>query len=509
MSHHYAVFAIGLFTITSLANGLQNKNVVIKKTTRTTLGKYLKGHVFKKTFEAVDPQHCLSDCWEENYQCQSFNYFPFLDVCELNNASNETAPQDLIDNPDVVYLTNPMFGRHPKPQMPRHTMYKAPADIDPCGSNPCTNARYCVSDAVLGYRCETCNFPFNGPKCEEYFDPCQSNPCLNGGTCISTMTSYKCDCLYPLEGTQCQIVSNMYQFNLNGSGDHPYATFTGSLSFHELLLNFWFKTAEQNISYFLHHIPTSPSATERLSVWRDGNSNTFFVELWKGYVYNVTFPHLYPTNDNNWHVVAIVLFSDATINFYLDGVKREGPKLTKGVPYSTVYSFPPGELHIGYFKESNGTEYFFTGSIGNVDIQQTSYNYDQVTTSFSHRCVPRYSGNWQQVIWTGLFNLTQPVNCSARNPILGIYAKYFPLTSYFQWLEHTVSPPRDLDAFTMFFQLRSQNPPSSPTQIACYGDSADDCRLSVVINANSTMEMIIESARFSVDLIPIFNYEAN
>ena len=111
MSHYYAVLTIGL--VTSLANGLQNKDVVVKKATRTTLGKYLKGHVFKKTFEAVDPQHCLSDCWAENNRCQSFNYFPFLDVCELNDASNVTDPQDLIGKSDVVYLTNPMFGSYP------------------------------------------------------------------------------------------------------------------------------------------------------------------------------------------------------------------------------------------------------------------------------------------------------------------------------------------------------------------------------------------------------------
>ena len=68
------------------------------------------------------------------------------------------------------------------------------------------------------------------------------------------------------------------------------------------------------------------------------------------YRYNFTFPLLYGTNDNKWHVVAVVLHSDATINFYLDGVTREGPKLTKGVPGSNLYNFVPGQLHIGYFK---------------------------------------------------------------------------------------------------------------------------------------------------------------
>ena len=34
-----------------------------------------------------------------------------LDMCELNEASNITNPQDLIDKPGSVYLLNPVFGR--------------------------------------------------------------------------------------------------------------------------------------------------------------------------------------------------------------------------------------------------------------------------------------------------------------------------------------------------------------------------------------------------------------
>ena len=97
----------------SLAEELHNKNYVVKQKVGSALGKYLKSHVYKITKEAADPQHCAADCWEENDRCQSLNYFPSLDICELNEASNLTNPEDLIDRPDTVYLTNPIYGRTP------------------------------------------------------------------------------------------------------------------------------------------------------------------------------------------------------------------------------------------------------------------------------------------------------------------------------------------------------------------------------------------------------------
>ena len=110
MSHYYAAFT-ALLTI-SLAEVLHNKYVV-KRATGSAFGKYLRGHVYKITKEAIDPQHCMADCWAENDRCQSFNYFPNWDICELNEASNLTNPEDLIDRPDTVYVTNPIHGREP------------------------------------------------------------------------------------------------------------------------------------------------------------------------------------------------------------------------------------------------------------------------------------------------------------------------------------------------------------------------------------------------------------
>ena len=109
MALYYIIFAI--VVAKSLAEELHDKKYVVKRKTASVLGKYLKGHVYKITKEAIDPQHCVADCWVENDRCQSLNYFPNWDICELNEASNLTNPEDLVDRHDTVYLTNPFYGR--------------------------------------------------------------------------------------------------------------------------------------------------------------------------------------------------------------------------------------------------------------------------------------------------------------------------------------------------------------------------------------------------------------
>jgi hypothetical protein len=108
---YYSILATVLAA--SLANGQMQVKIVKKRTINSAPGKYLKGHVFKTTTEAMDPQHCMADCWEENDRCQSFNFLFLLRKCELNDATNVTNPDDFIDRPGVVYLPNPVFGRHP------------------------------------------------------------------------------------------------------------------------------------------------------------------------------------------------------------------------------------------------------------------------------------------------------------------------------------------------------------------------------------------------------------
>lgn len=78
---------------------------------------------------------------------------------------------------------------------------------------------------------------------------------------------------------------------------------------------------------------------------------------------------------------------------------------------------------------------------------------------------------------------------------MGIASQRFTSDAAQQWLEQEVSPPHDLTALTMIFQIRTNMGIIKPIQIACYGNQGDDCRLSVVINVNSTLETIIESTR--------------
>jgi hypothetical protein len=67
--------------------------------------------------------------------------------------------------------------------------------------------------------------------------------------------------------------------------------------------------------------------------------------------YNFTFPLSYPVNNNHWRVVTILLRPNAELSFFLDGVMREPPKLTKGTPHVfNLYILRPGTLRLGYFK---------------------------------------------------------------------------------------------------------------------------------------------------------------
>ena len=67
--------------------------------------------------------------------------------------------------------------------------------------------------------------------------------------------------------------------------------------------------------------------------------------------YNFTFPLSYPVNNNRWRLVTIILRPNAELSFYLDGVMRESPKLTKGTPNTNnLYVLVDGTVRIGYFK---------------------------------------------------------------------------------------------------------------------------------------------------------------
>ena len=101
-------FIIAFIAVLQL-NGQETK-IIHKQKTLSELDKRLKNHAFKTTTGAVDPQHCLADCWDENEKCQSFNFFPDTKICELNTKSSSNAPNDYINRKGSVYCTNPGFG---------------------------------------------------------------------------------------------------------------------------------------------------------------------------------------------------------------------------------------------------------------------------------------------------------------------------------------------------------------------------------------------------------------
>ena len=66
-------------------------------------GKMLKGHTYE-TFKINRPSDCVIRC-ENDPGCQSYNYKLEEKVCELNNRSKETRPQDYITDLTRIYMT--------------------------------------------------------------------------------------------------------------------------------------------------------------------------------------------------------------------------------------------------------------------------------------------------------------------------------------------------------------------------------------------------------------------
>jgi len=139
----------------------------------------LTGHVIRtlnhKSFES-----CTFSC-ELEPQCFSVNYISLHKTCQLNDATKEYFPGDLVTQKGAFYMG--MVIR----------------SYNPCVSMRCKNGGTCVSNPSL-----KCNCPqgFNGPRCESY-DSCLSMPCENGGTCVSSPT-LKCKCPKEFSGPRCQ-----------------------------------------------------------------------------------------------------------------------------------------------------------------------------------------------------------------------------------------------------------------------------------------------------------------
>ena len=139
----------------------------------------LAAHVMRtlnhKSFES-----CTFSC-ELEPQCFSVNYISLHKTCQLNDATKEYFPGDLVKKKGAFYMGMVTRSYHP------------------CASIRCENGGTCVSSPSL--KCN-CLQDFSGPRCESY-DPCVSMRCENGGTCVLS-PSLKCKCLKGFSGIRCQ-----------------------------------------------------------------------------------------------------------------------------------------------------------------------------------------------------------------------------------------------------------------------------------------------------------------
>ena len=111
-------------------------------------------------------------------------------------------------------------------------------------------------------------------------------------------------------------------------------------------------------------------------------------------------------------MVVIGLKSTAELFFYLDGVRREPPKLTIGVPNSnSLYHFKQSTVYIGYFKVRSifpanyqHNCWYFSGTrhLSCVTARDRTRTCDRSFPSVLpsvHACVcnPRYRKRWWHV----------------------------------------------------------------------------------------------------------------
>ena len=66
------------------------------------IGMALKGYVFKTM--AVTAPHKCEDICEEEITCQSYNYVIGEMLCELNNRTKETRPENFLSDPARFYI---------------------------------------------------------------------------------------------------------------------------------------------------------------------------------------------------------------------------------------------------------------------------------------------------------------------------------------------------------------------------------------------------------------------
>ena len=123
------------------------------------------------------------------------------------------------------------------------------------------------------------------------------------------------------------------------------------------------------------------------------------------------FPYSYPLNDNKWHYI-VLTYNQGPECLYLDGVKHH---MENHIGRNS-YNFA-GEVRLGYYQDNSGTEHYFEGSIGSVDLYSDSLSASFVAYYFGGKCIPGKTGFWNKV-WKGFQMASIPIwDCGSR----GVY----------------------------------------------------------------------------------------
>ena len=70
---------------------------------QSILGMMLRQHAFKTIKGVSLGIKCLEEC-NDDVRCQSFNYVISQEMCELNNRTKESRPEDFIPDSDRYYF---------------------------------------------------------------------------------------------------------------------------------------------------------------------------------------------------------------------------------------------------------------------------------------------------------------------------------------------------------------------------------------------------------------------
>lgn len=76
-----------------------------KDATSTIPNRVLAGHAFF-TKKSPNIEDCVMSCIASDPSCESTNYYRKTKVCELNDKTAESNPEDLVDYELATYMTN-------------------------------------------------------------------------------------------------------------------------------------------------------------------------------------------------------------------------------------------------------------------------------------------------------------------------------------------------------------------------------------------------------------------